>query len=185
MTPTTTISAKRYKGNGMKLHAAVFVLSCSISAASSPGGIEDKCAWDAERYGMSGWSLVTKLDLPEDDQILWDLHHRDLHPGVFVANLDAASESCVFSVQKIENGEWLQTIFYARADESEPHVIAGPFLIVSPFVIWKVGPGSYEDRESGRPIVIKNDSIIVEKIESSSIQYFISAGELNSIVAAE
>lgn len=169
----------------MKLHAAFFVLSCSISATTSPGGIEDRCAWDASRYGMSGWSLVTKLDLPEDDQVLWDLHHRNLHPGVVVANLDAAAESCVFSVQKIENGERRQTVFYARADESEPHVIAGPFLIVSPFVIWKVGPGSYEDRESGRPIVIKNDSIIVEKMESSSIQYFISAGELKSIVAAE
>lgn len=136
----------------------------------------------------AGWSVVSLADLPRDDQDLWHQYHKDLCPGVAELKLyGPADKSIAIALIKKSNGQILEKLVLLSGIKSPsvPEEIVPATSVTTPFVVWKTRPGIYKDQDTSTNVHIANESIIYEKMESTSTQFYVEDGKLKSLLASE
>jgi len=72
---------------------------------------------DVQVYLLSqpGWSVVDTKDLVEDDQNLWEQHHRGLCPGIGIVDLDGRGETAyALALLNHANGQVTEKVVVIR-----------------------------------------------------------------------
>jgi hypothetical protein len=169
----------------MRLMLATLLISSAFAANAIC--VERHPLVEAYLRATPDWSIIEIDDLPGDDKILWQQYHDGEQPGLAVVNLDGKKRSYVLALHKKKGDSWLEQLVLLKEDDGTylDRVIVKPKQIFSPFVVWRVGPGSYLDRETGENVRITNDSFVFEKMESTSTQFYMANGKLQSLVASE
>lgn len=171
----------------LKVAAFFLMISLCIGCAVA-GHSSEHCHIGDYLRTNPGWKVVAEDDLPSDDQVLWKKYHGGFEPGVAVVDLDGSgNKACAVSlIQKRDGKTFEQLVLLKRTSKQlVKNVIVRPHVVVSPFVVWRAAPGQYVDLKSGNRIVIQNDSIVYEKMESTSTQFYHVKGKLHSLLATD
>ena len=132
------------------------------------------------------WSIIERSDLPDDDKKLWEEHHAGLCPGIAVVDLDGQGWSYALALlRKSRSGTVEKLVLFKRTGSHLRQIqIRGAFKVVSPFVVWKAAPGIFFDQGTGVRVRIAHDSIIYEKMESTSTQFYASRSGIRSLLVS-
>jgi hypothetical protein len=172
--------------------AKAVVLGLLLGCLNCGRALADECnvpkAIKTYLNAHADWALVRRKDLVEDDQNLWDKYHRGHCPGFAVVDLDGrgkksfalallrrAKENLVeklILLEGSENGLMEQTLV-----EEQP--------VDNPFVVWKGKAAKTYDYATDRYVLIKNDPIVYEKMESTSKVYYRINGKFRSLLASD
>jgi hypothetical protein len=130
------------------------------------------------------WRKLTIDSLPRDDRNLWRRYHAGRDPGATAVKNACLGRKVQFEAQiRFSNAGLEERIIYSH--RGRLHHVFGPKKVVSPFVIWTVGPGKTTDVSSGKSYNVKGQSLIFEKIESVAYQYMCNKGRLLTITTAD
>jgi hypothetical protein len=135
-----------------------------------------------------GWSIVETSDLPDDDKALWKNYHEGLCPGIAIVDVDGGGRKsyALALKRKVKDVVFEKlVVLKGSAGAFSEHVLVNPTRVISPFVVYRVGPGKYLDHNTGKTIRIAHDSIVYEKMEAISMQFYFSNGKPYSLLAAE
>jgi len=138
--------------------------------------------------GLHEWQIVKLADLPADDQQLWQTSHNGSCPGVVAGNFTGGARLS-YAVAMIRNqpsGQILEQLLMLvpEGNSFKPTIVVKPTSVVSPFVVWKVTPGTYKAVDQDRSVKLSHDSFVYEKMETYATQYYYEKGRLRSIVTA-
>jgi len=135
-----------------------------------------------------GWRIVSLADLPQDDQKLWTTSRNGQCPGVAIGNFTGGTNlSYVVALMRSQQSGGLQEQLVTLTQDGEllkTNVVVAPTNVTSPFVVWKVPPGTYKGVDQNKIVRIVNDSFVYEKMEAYARQYYYDNGRVRSIVTA-
>lgn len=135
-----------------------------------------------------GWTILGIDELSVDDRDLWTQHRSPDCPGL--ALLRMAEGGDFYAVTLISNagGGWRQKVLLVPStsmDGSGVRVLVEPRDVIRPAVVWRLPPGSYEDRETGALVLLPYDGVAFEQIEATSTIFYLQDGEVRSFLASE
>lgn len=165
-----------------------FIVAAWLVSTTSPGA----CSLSLEvsnhlSQTNPGWSVVKESDLSEDDRMLWGQYHKGYCPGYSEVKFRKSEIYYAISLFKAESAnKYRQKTFICRKYKHE--YICNLLTSVtdgSLYVIWKTTPGVYVDKLSGKKVPIDGESLIFEKMESISSQFYWKKGEVHRLLASE
>lgn len=163
------------------LLALLLLSSCGQAVAQCS---EKPSAVDTYLRAHPGWLIVAVSDLPDDDKALWNSYHSGLCPGMAAVASDGADrDSYALALLRRSNGKLVEQLVLLNG--SVEQLLVKPGEVVSPFVVYRIGPGNYVDHATGKKVSIAHDSIVYEKMESTSTQFYFVNGKLHSLLASE
>jgi len=168
---------------------SVWVLAAMASGlASAAAAAPDPCAHPpAAVQGMlkDGWRLLTLVDLEPDDRALWAATHAPACPGFAVARMDGGgAPAYAVALLRARGGRVEETVRLRLPGFAVDRVLMAP-AIDSRIVVWRAGPGPTRAWDGGPTVRVAHDSVIVELMEASATQYFLSRGRLRSIQTSD
>lgn len=174
----------------MRIRAATFVFWSLLSI--SPAIADMQCGQRPEvvkSYLQShpNWSVVTLDDLQSDDQKLWKENRNGLCPGLATVQLDQTNSPsyAVALLRHDSSGTQEKLILLSGADKKNgERTLVDAVSISNPSVVYRVGPGRSYDAEKRKYIRLKYDSIVFEKLESTSTSFYFVGGKLLTLVGS-
>ena len=84
-------------------------------------------------------------------------------------------------------GEMAQefVVFRRKKDGFEIHVLIPAMTVGRLSVIWRFGPGTAQEWDSGKKTSIPHDSLVVETMEAGSQQYYLSGGKFRFVQTSD
>jgi hypothetical protein len=134
-----------------------------------------------------GWSVVDIKDLISDDQKLWAQHRGTSCPGIAIAKLDDSGRQAYAIALLDRAGDRLNekvVVLLPRSARLSPRTLITAHKVDTPSVIWRAPPGDYRDWEGGPTIHVPTDSIVVEKMESNAMLYYLRGNQFHSVQTA-
>ena len=126
------------------------------------------------------WRLLDIKDLVSDDRMIWHDNHKGLCPGMAKVVLDSSGlPSYALALIRPDKGKTFEqvVVLQAGANAFKTVVLEPPFEGTG-IVIWRAPPGKTQDMYGdGRTITVRHDSIIWEKMESASQQFYLVRGK--------
>ena len=134
-----------------------------------------------------GWSMTQEVDLSADDKELWQSHHSHKCPGMTkVTFMPADTYYAALLYKPVAGGKYRQRLFACPQNNNYAECkIITALSDGLHYVIWSAGPGNYKNKETGKNVRIIGESLIFEKMESVSIQYYMSRGKIKNLLASE
>lgn len=162
----------------------ITLIACLAPFSTMADGVADDCDPNDVNAG-AGWKLVELEDLPSDDQSLWLTHHAGEAPGVTRAHLGNGTYYCAFTYIDRSGDKTWQKLLLREVGRGTVEQLVAPIEVPTPFVVWRASPGSFLDRESGGVVSLQYDSIVFEKIESVSRQFYLRNGSIHELLGRE
>lgn len=134
------------------------------------------------------WTLVSRKDLVEDDQVLWDKYHRGLCPGFAVVDLDGRGKKtfALALLRRVNGNQEEKLVLLERSKNSFVDLtLAGAQPVDNPFVVWKGKAAKTYNYETDSYVLIQHDPIVYEKMESTSKVYYRVNGKFRSLLASD
>jgi hypothetical protein len=132
-----------------------------------------------------GWSVVKLTDLPDDDKQLWEQSHGGNCPGYAEAYMfGSKAPSYALALLGRSSGVNVEKLVLLQGNAKGSQTIFAASPITTPFVTWKIKPGQYSGA-SGKRKNILGDSVIYEKMESISYQFYVENGKVVRMVVSE
>lgn len=131
----------------------------------------------------ASWRMLTLSDLHPDDRRLWLQARPGVCPGFSVVKLSAKSAPAfaVAMVRPSAKGQREKAVLVA----GRSWVLADREVGGAPFVVWRAGPGPTQAWDGGPVIQVRWDSVVVEKLEASAVQFYLDEGRLRSVVTSD
>ena len=133
------------------------------------------------------WRLLSTGDLVSDDQALWKRAHKHECPGVAAVVLDGSGRtSYALALVGGAAGKPLEQLVVLKNDpEGFREYILQPPRKGAGIVVWRAKRGTSSDMYTGRALYIAYDSIIWEKMESASQQFYFLHGKFHRLQASD
>ncbi len=134
------------------------------------------------------WSLVGMKDLVPDDRQIWRQYHKDLCPGFASVNFDAQKAPYfVLALLKKDKEHSLEKLIAIppRTGHATKDILLTIDRAARTSVIWRAGPGRYEDVVTGRQITLRHDAVVYEVMEAGAMTYYLSHGRFKHIQNSE
>jgi len=137
---------------------------------------------------LPGWKIVTESDLTEHDRLLWDAKRPHICPGV--ANGDYFGDrhsSYAVKLVSQQPTKMLQTLVLLKPNEGSYELIELSKAQESSraLVVFRLGPATFEDIETGERTKSSSDSIAYEAIEAGMLVYAWHDGKFKEIQVSE
>jgi len=133
------------------------------------------------------WSIVSLNDLQADDQKLWKEKGNGLCPGLATVRLSQtnAKSYAVALLRTDGNVKEEKLVLLSRSESKyKEQSLVDPVSTVNPFVVYRVGPGKSYDAKKRKYVHLNSDSIVFEKLESTSTSFYYVDGKLRSLVGS-
>jgi hypothetical protein len=132
-----------------------------------------------------GWAILEISDLVADDQALWHQYHEGKCPGLAEAALDGSGKlSYALALVDRKNGNEQIVALKAEGNAFQPFTLQAPFHDIGS-VVYRAPPGRSSDLETGREVRINHDSIVWEKMESASQQFYFSNKKFHKLQTSD
>lgn len=134
------------------------------------------------------WRVLKYDDLPNDDKQLWRKFHPRLCPGWTKVNFDNSDKNYYAVAFLAKNGsiEYEKiVIFRYKGNGVEIEKTIANDIIQTPLVLWTAKPGLYLNERNGKNVKISGESLIYEKMEAGSTQFFMVNGKILRLLASE
>jgi len=130
---------------------------------------------------QDGWRLLTRADLETYDKTLWISSHGAACPGFAVARMGGGAPAYAIALFRQRGGRLEETVRLRLPGAMNNRVLLPVTPVPYPLVVWRLGPGPTQAWDGGPTIRVAHDSIIIEQMEASSTQVFLSRGRLRII----
>lgn len=168
--------------SGLLLGLALFSSSAFAGCRNLPESVKDYLSRNPQ------WHLVDIKDLIPEDRALWRRYHKDLCPGLARARLDTQkSPYFVLALLREDKKSSLEKLIAIppQSDHAKNDIILTVDKGTRTSVVWKAGPGKYDDVVTGQRIRLKHDTVIYEVMEAGAITYYLSRGHFKYIQTSE
>ncbi len=133
-----------------------------------------------------GWRILRLTDLIPEDQSLWSDYHKGKCPGMAEIDFDGTGRKHVaLALLSRIKGQDVERIVVVRSSDHglEQHTIYREFPAY--VVIWRVGPGTAQEWDTPKKIRVRHDSLIVERLESATQQYYWANGKFRYVQTSD
>ncbi len=134
-----------------------------------------------------GWKILSAADLQPDDRSLWTHVHKNLCPGMAEVDFDGSGNKYVaLTVIRPDKDWFIETIVILRDgnDRLDVHTLWHDEPGYD--VIWRFGPTTVQDWENPRKKMrIPHDSLVVERLESATRQYYLKDGKFRFVQTSD
>ncbi len=132
------------------------------------------------------WTVLRLADLYADDRSLWSQYHKGICPGFAEVDFEGNGRKwTALALMRHGDKEDLERIILVRSGESglQIHTIDPDFVAYC--VIWKRPPETVQEWDTGKKTRIENESLIVERLESATQQYYWENGEFRYVQTSD
>ena len=136
----------------------------------------------------TGWSLLRLKDLNPDDQKLWLSARPEACPGYAAANMGAGSgPSYIVALIDKRTADTREKVvlLIPHGNSFAKRTLTKPTKVGNPAVVWRAPPGKYHRWDESRSITVRSDSVVLETIEASAVQYYVVGGRLRSLITSD
>jgi hypothetical protein len=137
---------------------------------------------------LPDWTIVSRSDLTEHDRVLWSAKHSHFCPGVAVGDY-FGNRNPSFAVTLINRQptKMFQTLIVLKPNNGSYELIelSKPQEASRALVVFRLGPGVFEDIETGERSKITSDSVAYEYIEAGMLIYAWQGGKFRQIQVSE
>lgn len=173
---------------GRSLALLIFFALCTIGARASEAGacVPNEVVLSYLK-SHPDWSIVDLANLSSDDRQLWIQHHPGLCPGMASGKLDSSARTwyALAMLKRANDKVYEKVVLLTESNRGvTSRILSVPQDVTSPFVVWRIGPGTFLDYHTGKEVTIKFDSFVYEKLESASVQYYLRGGHIRKLVAS-
>jgi hypothetical protein len=177
-------------GNMQRLNRAVLALCiglsfCGVARADCdevPPPVQEALKAEPE------WVLVQRKDLLEEHRVFSDEARPGLCPGFAAADLEGEGRpSYALSLIKFEGTKTFQKLVVLRPDGDgfKPETLVDAREIAMPFVVFNVGPGTYDRAAGDKGVTVKTDSIVYARLFTGATQYYLAKGKFRSFAVTD
>ena len=163
-------------------------LATAAYAAQPPRDACSKAPAPVTAAVEPGWALLRLEDLNSDDQKLWLGARPRSCPGYAAANMGAGSgPSYIVALIDKRTAKAREKVVLLVPNETAfaKHTLAKPAPVGNPAVVWRAPPGKYHEWDASHSITIRNDSVVLETMETSAVQYYFDGGRLRSLTTSD
>jgi hypothetical protein len=137
---------------------------------------------------LDNWTIVQPSDLSVSDLKNWKNAHPGQCPGVADGNFfPKVDHAFIVALTKKDNQENLLekvVLVTQRKDRSDTAVVVSSEQVQTPYVVWKLPPGRYAGIDGTRAS-IPRDSFVIQKINSSTNQFYYQGTRLQFFVISK
>lgn len=137
---------------------------------------------------LRGWSIVTESDLTEHNRVLWKAKHTRVCPGVAAGDyFGTRNPGYAITLIKHEATGTLQTLVMLKPNGHSYELIeiGKPQETSRALVLFKLGPGVFEDIETGEKVKSSRESVAFEDIAAGMLVYTWRNGKFKEIQVSE
>jgi len=172
---------------------ALVAASAQMAAHSAHAKAADPCAVVPPAVSAAvsrepGWTLLRLKDLEAGDRAIWHAHKPKACPGFAAARLGVGS-GLAFAIALIRTTahrrEEEVILLIPKGRHIQRRFLYRPYPVGNAEVVWRYPPGPTRAWDGGPTIKVAHDSIIVEEIESRTVQFYFVRGRMRSVVTSD
>lgn len=133
---------------------------------------------------LPAWTIVSMSDLTEHDRALWTAKHSRNCPGVAVGNYFGTREpSYAVALINRQQAKMLETLVVFKPNNGSYELIdlSKAQEATRVLVVFMLGPGVFEDLETGERVKSHNDAVAYEDIAAGMLVYVWRSGKFKEI----
>ena len=174
------------------ISAMFFIFISSFCSESFAAGCVVPTSVQTYLNNNKKWRLVEIKDLDKSDQVWWSKNHDSECPGLSIGNFDGSgNNSYALSIVLLNKDKVIERLVFLQSDGKGyiPHIIGRDDVFTGadwiPFVVFRSGPGKYEDVNTGKKTYLRHDAFIFAELEAHSAAYYFKDGKIHMILVSD